>query len=387
MYKTYLVGGAVRDKLLGLEATDYDRVVVGARPEDLEKQGYTQVGKDFPVFLHPYSGDQYALARIERKTGTGYIGFETSFSPDVTLVQDLQRRDLTINAIACDEESGVIIDPFDGQSDLRNGILRHVSAAFVEDPLRVLRVARFAAKFASLQFRVAPLTMELLRQITSSGELDNLVPERVWQETQRALEMPVPSKFFDVLYHANALYVVFPELFELISSYMRTVDVLNDVSYSNTDPVVRFATLVQHTLKIDTHSDDVARRVTLITQLCNRLRIPTKFQELAVLTAKHREEIDALITLDKMDPSALLNLFMNLDAFRRPQRFKQFLTVWGACSGLNYYTEDIVSDFELAFDVAKATVFTKEDIDGLQGPEIAAMIKAKRLETLVNHIH
>ncbi len=210
--KTYLVGGAVRDELLGLPVRERDWVVVGARPEELVAAGYKAVGKDFPVFLHPQTGEEYALARTERKTGPGYRGFETQFSPDVTLEQDLERRDLTVNAIARDPDNGTLIDPFGGRKDLDARVLRHVSAAFVEDPVRVLRAARFAAKFASLGFEVAPQTIALMREIAARGELDALVPERVWQETQRALEQPAPWKYFEVLREGHALAVVFPEL-------------------------------------------------------------------------------------------------------------------------------------------------------------------------------
>ncbi|HEY5809232.1 MAG TPA: multifunctional CCA tRNA nucleotidyl transferase/2'3'-cyclic phosphodiesterase/2'nucleotidase/phosphatase, partial [Povalibacter sp.] len=209
--KTYLVGGAIRDELLGLPVGERDWVVVGGTPEELTAAGYKAVGKDFPVFLHPQSGEEYALARTERKTGPGYRGFETRFSPDVTLEQDLERRDLTINAIARDEK-GALIDPFGGQKDLEARVLRHVSGAFIEDPVRVLRAARFAARFAPLGFTVAPETVALMREIAARGELDALVPERVWQETQKALEQPAPWQFFEVLRDGNALPIIFPEI-------------------------------------------------------------------------------------------------------------------------------------------------------------------------------
>src|SRR5262245_38944309 len=213
--KIYLVGGAVRDQLLGLPVRERDWVVVGETPDALIGQGYKPVGKDFPVFLHPQTGEEYALARTERKTAPGYRGFEALFAPDVTLEQDLERRDLTINAIAQDPETGALIDPFGGRRDLQDRSLRHVSAAFVEDPVRVLRVARFAARFGPLGFSVAPETLDVMREIAARGELDALVSERVWQETQRALEMPAPARFFEVLRAANALPVIFPELHAL----------------------------------------------------------------------------------------------------------------------------------------------------------------------------
>src|SRR5688572_14077711 len=253
--KTYLVGGAVRDELLGLPVRERDWVVVGARPEDLLGQNYRPVGKDFPVFLHPETKEEHALARTERKTGPGYRGFETRFSPDVTLEQDLERRDLTINAIARDTTSGALVDPFGGERDLRERWLRHVSPAFVEDPVRVLRVARFAARFAPLGFRLAPETLALMQEIAARGELDALVPERVWQETQRALEMPAPERFFEVLREANALRVIFPELDALfgvpqperwhpeIDSGVHTLMALTQAARLSPDPVVRFAAL------------------------------------------------------------------------------------------------------------------------------------------------
>lgn len=210
--KIYLVGGAVRDELLGLPVRERDWVVVGARPEDLVAQGYKPVGKDFPVFLHPQTNEEYALARTERKTAPGYRGFDTQFSPDVTLEQDLERRDLTINAIARDMDTGALTDPFHGEKDLRARVLRHVSKAFVEDPVRVLRAARFAARFAPLGFEVAPETLALMRDIAARGELNALVPERVWQETQKALEQPAPWKYFEVLREATALAIIFPEI-------------------------------------------------------------------------------------------------------------------------------------------------------------------------------
>src|ERR1044071_9023026 len=210
--KIYLVGGAVRDELLGLPVRERDWVVVGATPQDLLDQHFKPVGKDFPIFLHPETGEEYALARTERKTGLGYYGFETRFAADVTLEQDLERRDLTINALARDPDSGAVIDPFGGTRDLEQRVLRHVSPAFVEDPVRVLRVARFMARFAPLGFTVAPETLALMQEIAARGELHALVAERVWQETQRALEQPAPWRFFEVLREAAALPIIFPEV-------------------------------------------------------------------------------------------------------------------------------------------------------------------------------
>src|SRR6201994_341922 len=209
--EVYLVGGAVRDKLLGLPVRERDWVVVGAHPEDLEKQGYLSVGKEFPVFLHPETKEEYALARLERKVAPGYRGFTTQFSPDVTLEDDLKRRDLTINAIA-EKQNGELVDPYGGQRDLQARVLRHVSEAFVEDPVRILRLARFASRFANLGFTVAPETLELMKHMVSSGEVDALVAERVWQETERALGEARPDTFFQTLRDCGALKVIFPEI-------------------------------------------------------------------------------------------------------------------------------------------------------------------------------
>jgi tRNA nucleotidyltransferase (CCA-adding enzyme) len=251
----YLVGGAVRDRLLGRTALERDFVVVGATPEDLLAQGYRPVGKDFPVFLHPDTGEQYALARTERKTGPGYYGFATGFAPDVTLEEDLARRDLTINAIAQDA-AGALVDPYGGQRDLAARVLRHVSPAFVEDPLRVLRVARFSARFAPLGFTVAPETLALMREIVARGEMAALVPERVWVETERALGEDRPTAYFEVLRSCGALAAVFPEIAALdgvpqpekwhpeIDTGAHTMQVLGVAAELSRDTTVRFAALV-----------------------------------------------------------------------------------------------------------------------------------------------
>jgi tRNA nucleotidyltransferase (CCA-adding enzyme) len=337
----YLVGGAVRDELLGLPARERDWVVVGARPEELQERGFKPVGKDFPVFLHPQSGEEYALARTERKTGPGYRGFQTLFSPDVTLEQDLERRDLTINAIAKDPDGGGLIDPFGGQRDLGERVLRHVSGAFVEDPVRVLRVARFAARFAPLGFKVAPETVDLMREIAARGELDALVSERVWQETQRALEMPAPARFFEVLRDANALPLIFPELHALfgvpqpeqwhpeIDTGVHTLMVLEQAAKLSGDPVVRFAALTHDLGKGTTppsewprHIAHEQRGVALVEALCDRLKIPNAYRELAVLVSRYH--LDAHRVTELRD-NTLLELLERLDAFRRPARFEQWV--------------------------------------------------------------
>jgi tRNA nucleotidyltransferase (CCA-adding enzyme) len=398
----YLVGGAVRDELLGLPARERDWVVVGARPEDLLARGFKPVGKDFPVFLHPQTSEEYALARTERKTGPGYRGFETLFSPDVTLEQDLERRDLTINAIAKDPDSGALIDPYNGQRDLRERMLRHVSPAFVEDPVRVLRVARFAARFAPLGFRVAPETVSLMREIAARGELDSLVSERVWQETQRALEMPAPARFFEALREANALPAIFPELHVLfgipqperwhpeIDTGVHTLMVLEQAAKLSDDPVVRFAALTHDLGKGTTPANEWPRHiaheqrgVALVEGLCDRLRIPNAYRELAVLVSRYH--LDAHRVAELRD-STLLELLERLDAFRRPDRFEKWVLACEADArgrkGLedrDYPQADLL---RRAREAAASVTLDPAERDGLEGPKIAEKLRQARLAAL-----
>jgi len=335
--KTYLVGGAVRDKLLGFPVKDRDWVVVGTTPEEMLENGFTAVGKDFPVFLHPETKEEYALARTERKSGKGYKGFTFHTSADVTLEEDLQRRDLTVNAIAEDEE-GNLIDPYGGQKDLEEKLLRHVSDAFIEDPLRVLRIARFAA---TLGFKIAPETSRLLKEISATDELEALVPERVWTEFQKALSGKYPARFILVLRSCNALQKLFPEIEALfgvpqpkeyhpeIDTGLHTIMSLNQSVRLSDDPMIRFAALV-HDLgkattpenKLPSHHGHEARGVKIIDNFCKRYRIPNKYHELASCVSKfhldcHRiQEMKAVTVLKKLE---------QLDAFRRPERFEQFL--------------------------------------------------------------
>jgi len=400
--RIYLVGGAVRDELLGLPARERDWVVVGARPEELLAQGYKPVGKDFPVFLHPQSGEEYALARTERKTGPGYRGFETLFSPDVTLEQDLERRDLTINAIAKDPDSGALIDPFGGQRDLRERTLRHVSPAFVEDPVRVLRVARFAARFAPLGFTVAAETLDVMREIAARGELDALVSERVWQETQRALEMPAPARFFEVLREANALPAIFPELHALfgvpqperwhpeIDSGVHTVMVLEQAAKLSDDPVVRFAALTHDLGKGTTPREEWPRHVAheqrgvdLVNGLCDRLRIPNAYRELAVLVARYHLEAHRV---EELRTGTLLDLLERLDAFRRPQRFDHWVLACEADARGRKGLEDRDYPQAEALRRARATAASVSlepaDREGLDGQQIAEKLRQARLAVL-----
>lgn len=336
--KIYRVGGAVRDRLLGLPVKDIDWVVVGATVEEMRAQGYRQVGRDFPVFLHPDSGEEYALARTERKQGRGYTGFQVYASPDITLEEDLERRDLTINAMAEDEQ-GNLIDPFKGQQDLEQGLLRHVSSAFEEDPLRVLRSARFAARFHSLGFRVAEETQALMRQLSHSGELDHLIPERVWQETARALMEDSPQVFFTVLRACEALPVLFPELEALfaVSQGSAKVDcgehslrvLEQSVALSEHLPV-RFAALCHALGKTDRSQQDqpqqpaeqVEAGLSALSALCQRLRVPKDCQQLAALVIRHQDSCHNAL---EADAPSLLKLLENCDAFRQPERFDAFL--------------------------------------------------------------
>ncbi|WP_129642116.1 multifunctional CCA addition/repair protein [Peristeroidobacter agariperforans] len=400
--KIYLVGGAVRDELLGLAVRERDWVVVGARPEELLDQGFKPVGKDFPVFLHPQTKEEYALARTERKTGPGYRGFDTRFSPDVTLEQDLERRDLTINAIARDEATGALVDPFDGQRDLQERWLRHVSPAFVEDPVRVLRLARFAARFAPLGFRVAPETMELLRAIAARGELDALVSERVWQETQRALEMPAPRQFFEVLRDGNALPVIFPEIHALfgvpqpeqwhpeIDTGVHTMMVLDQATKLSEDAVVRFAALVHDLGKGTTPTHELPRHIAheergvgIVEALCDRLRIPNAYRELGVLVSRYHLHMHKITELR---PQTVLELLERLDAFRRPARFEQFLLACEADArgrkGLEQREYPQPEYLRRAREVAAGAMLSAEEREGLQGFEIAKRLHDKRIHAL-----
>jgi tRNA nucleotidyltransferase (CCA-adding enzyme) len=334
------VGGSVRDGLLGLPVADRDWVVVGATTQEMEALGYRLVGKDFPVFLHPQSHEEYALARTERKVAPGYKGFAVRAAPDVTLEDDLRRRDLTINAMALAPD-GALIDPFGGAADLKHRLLRHVSPAFGEDPVRILRVARFAARFAPLGFEVADETVALMRAMAEAGEVDALVPERVWTELARALGEACPSRFFEVLRACGALSRLFPELDQLfgvpqprqhhpeIDTGVHVLQVVDRAAQLSSDTRVRFAALLHDLGKGATpqeewprHVGHEERGVALIEGLCQRLRVPNDYRDLAVITAKfhgvcHRaEELRAATVLDTLQA---------LDAFRRPERFAQFL--------------------------------------------------------------
>lgn len=335
---TYVVGGAVRDALLGLPVQDRDHVVVGATPETLLGRGFTPVGKDFPVFLHPRSREEYALARTERKTAPGYKGFAFHAAPDVTLEQDLARRDLTINAIA-QADDGSLIDPFQGRQDLQARLFRHVSPAFAEDPVRILRLARFAARF--VDFTVAPETLQLMQQMVDAGEVDALVPERVWQELARGLMEAQPSRMFAVLRSCGALARILPELdclwgvpqparhhpeIDTGIHVMLVVDVAARAGYALP---VRFAALTHDLGKGLTpekewphHHGHEARSVSLVDAVCQRLKVPGECRDLARMTAREHGNVARAVELR---PATLVTLFERCDAFRKPQRFEALL--------------------------------------------------------------
>ncbi len=399
--KSYLVGGAVRDSLLGLPVKDRDWVVVGATPEEMLNAGYQQVGRDFPVFLHPQSREEYALARTERKSGSGYTGFIVHAAPDVSLEQDLLRRDLTVNALARDE-NGHIIDPFNGQHDLRNRILRHVSPAFSEDPLRVLRVARFAARYAHLSFRIADETMSLMRAMTDAGELAHLTTERVWKETENALHARNPQVYFQVLRDCGALKVLFPEVDALfgvpapakwhpeIDTGVHTLMTLTMAAMLSPEVDVRFATLCHDLGKALTpkelwprHHGHGPAGVKLVAGLCQRLRVPNEIRDLAKLVAEFH---DLIHTFPILQPKTIVKLFDSIDAWRKPQRVEQIaLTSEADVRGRTGFEACDYPQGRLlreAWEVARA-VPTKAVIEaGFKGAEVREELTRRRIAAL-----
>lgn len=366
--KIYLVGGAVRDELLHCPIKERDWVVVGATEADMLALGYRQVGKEFPVFLHPDTKEEYALARRERKTDKGYKGFRFDASASVTLEDDLLRRDLTINAMA-KSDTGEIIDPYHGQADLEKRILRHVSIAFSEDPVRILRVGRFLSRYQSLGFSIAPETITLMQRMTEAGEVDALVPERVWKELERALGEPNPTAFFDVLAKAHALPRLFPGL-TLTGPGLQALKQAATLTHSS---VVRFAALLY--AYPETAAADHRQA---ITQLCRRFRAPNAFRDLAVLTATHYR---AALNAASASPEALLSLFGALDIYRRETRFHHFLEAVAAiASALNhpFHREALHAKAHLAKSVPIAPLLAQ----GLKGEALANALRKGRLKAL-----
>ena len=401
--KTYLVGGAVRDALLGRPFTEHDYVVFGAQPDELLALGYRPVGRDFPVFLHPQSGDQYALARTERKTGTGYYGFATRFSPEVTLEEDLARRDLTINAMARSIDGSDIVDPYGGRRDLEARVLRHVSPAFIEDPLRVLRVARFAARFAPLGFTIAPETMQLMQDIVRSGEMRALVAERVWVETERALGEKTPVVYFEVLRQCGALAELLPEIDCLfgvpqpagwhpeIDTGIHTLQVLDVACELSSETTVRFAALVHDLGKGVTpreqwpqHRGHEQAGVRIVGQLCERLKVPTEHRELGQLVSREHQRIHRALELRD---TTVLEVLEAADAFRRPERFDRLLLACEADArgrGPELRAQPY-PQARLFRDCCRAAAAVKLDGDVMQqlaGPAIAQALRVARVAAI-----
>jgi tRNA nucleotidyltransferase (CCA-adding enzyme) len=399
--KTFLVGGAVRDALLRLPVKDRDWVVVGATPDSMLAEGYQQVGRDFPVFLHPRSREEYALARTERKSGNGYTGFVTQFAPDVTLEQDLQRRDLTINAIA-QSDSGELIDPYGGQRDLAQRQLRHVSAAFNEDPLRVLRVARFAARFAHLNFRIADETQALMREMAISGELAHLTAERVWKETEKALLTRNPQVYFQALRDCGALQVLFPEIDNLygipapikwhpeIDTGIHALMTLAMSAALSDQLDVRFATLFHDVGKALTppekwpsHHGHGLAGVPIVEALCQRLRVPNQVRDLALVVTEFH---DVVHTIERQPADALIALFDRIDAWRKPDRVEKMALTSEADArgraGLESMAYPQGDYLRLAFTLAQA-VPTKDVVAaGFKGAEVREELTRRRVAVL-----
>lgn len=397
----YQVGGSVRDTLLGLPVVDRDWVVVGATPEEMEAQGYRLVGKDFPVFLHPQSHEEYALARTERKVGPGYKGFSVHATPDVRLEDDLCRRDLTINAMALASD-GTLIDPFNGAADLKHRLLRHISPAFSEDPVRILRVARFAARFAPLGFDVAEDTLTLMHNMVTAGEVNALVPERVWMELVRALGESVPSRFFEVLRACGALRILLPELDQLfgvpqpqqhhpeIDTGVHVMLVLDRAAQLSTDTVVRFAALMHDLGKGSTPREEWPRHIghedrgmQLVEVLCQRLRVPTNYRDMALLTTKyhgicHRAE--------ELRPATILDTLQALDAFRRPERFEQFLLACEADSsgrpGYEHESYPQAALLKRMLTVAASVDAAVLAANGMKGESLARELRQRRITAI-----
>ncbi|RMH89035.1 multifunctional CCA addition/repair protein [Lysobacter pythonis] len=401
--KTYLVGGAVRDELLGLPVGDRDFVVVGTTPEAMRAAGYRQVGRDFPVFLHPHTGEEHALARTERKTLRGHTGFVVHAAPDITLEQDLARRDFTLNAIARDG-GGTLIDPFDGAGDIRRRVLRHVGPAFVEDPLRVLRAARFMARLAPLGFGIAPETLALMRTMVANGELATLTAERVWKELSKALASARPSAFLRTLRAAGALRAVLPEVDALYGVPQRPefhpeidaglhTELVCDMAarLAPSDDLIGFAALTHDLGKALTPANELPRHrlhelrgVAPITALAARLKLPSEHAQLATLACREHLNVHRL---DEMKDATVLKLFERGDAFRKPARIAQLATVCEADKRgrAGAADEDYPQGAELRRLFAAAQTIRATDVaPGLNGPQVGEAIRKARQRAIGN---
>ncbi|WP_146441203.1 multifunctional CCA addition/repair protein [Vibrio kanaloae] len=399
----YLVGGAVRDKLLNIDSYDRDWVVVGSTPQEMRSLGFSAVGKDFPVFLHPKTKEEHALARTERKSGSGYTGFECYFAPDVSLEEDLMRRDLTINAIAQDDK-GQLYDPYHGQQDLSNRILRHVSDAFVEDPLRVLRVARFAAKLHHLNFTVAPETMVMMSEIVQSGELAHLTAERVWQEWHKSLSTPHPEVFLSVLRECGALAVVLPEIDALfgvpqpekwhpeIDTGIHTLMVAQQAALLSPSLPVRFAAQVHDLGKGITpesewpsHKMHCHTGLKIIKKLCDRVRVPNEFRDLALLVCEQHSNIHRA---GELKPTTFLKVLNKFDVWRKPERLNDILLCCQADhagrKGLETQPYPQKARFEAAYQAALQVEVKAIIADGFQGKDIREEQEKRRATAIEN---
>ncbi len=398
--KVFEVGGAVRDKLLECPVRERDWVVVGSSGEELLRAGYKPVGKDFPVFLHPETGEEYALARTERKVGPGYHGFDFNTSAEVTLEEDLLRRDLTINAMALDSD-GTLIDPHGGLRDLKDRLLRHVSDAFGEDPLRILRVARFAARFQEFDFKVAPQTMELMHGMVTSGEANELKPDRVWQETGKALAERNPEVYFEVLRGCGALKVVFPEIDALfgvpqpakwhpeIDTGVHTLMALQIAARLTESVAVRFAVLTHDLGKAETpkeilpkHRGHEERSVKILASFCSRLPVPRRYRELAVSVARHHGSVHRT---HELRPSTVGRLIEAVDAVRRPERFEEFLLACEADArgraGLENQPYPQANSLRAALNAARNVQI--EDLQGTaKGAELGEQLRERRIQAI-----
>ncbi len=400
--KTYLVGGAVRDKLLGRTISERDWVVVGSSPAQMVANGFTPVGQDFPVFLHPQTKEEYALARTERKTGKGYGGFSFYCGDEVTLEDDLIRRDLTINAMAEDDD-GKIIDPYNGQRDLADKLLRHVSPAFAEDPVRILRIARFAARYHALGFRVADETVALMQTMVANGEVDHLVAERVWKETERALGEPHPEIFISVLRECKALGRLFPEIDALfgvpqtavhhpeIDTGIHTLMSLQQAVKLSPSTCVRFATLSHDLGKATTPVDEWPRHIAhedrslpLVKKLCERIAAPKDYKDLALMVAQWHTHCHRALELK---PATILKVLQSNDAFRRPERFEQFLLCCEADArgrtGFENRAYPQADFFRNALKAAQAVDITIIQQSGFSGKEFGDEVNRMRLQNLL----
>jgi tRNA nucleotidyltransferase (CCA-adding enzyme) len=415
--QVFVVGGAVRDALMGQSVNDRDWVVVGSTPESMSAQGFMPVGKDFPVFLHPQSREEYALARTERKTARGYKGFAVQADPDVTLEEDLARRDLTVNAMAVPESlahalpsawAGQIVDPYNGQRDLQAKLLRHVTHAFAEDPVRILRVARFAARF--YEFSVADETMVLMRQMVEDGEVDHLVPERVWQELAKGLMSERPSRMFEVLRECGALQVLLPELNRLwgvpqrpeyhpeVDTGVHMMMVMDMAARLNTPLAVRVACLMHDLGKGTTPADVLPRHighegrsVKLLQKVCDRLRVPTDCKELAEVVAREHGNIHRSADLNA---EAVMRLLERCDAIRQPERFAQVLQACECDARGRLGFEEaaypqaarLLQAQKAALSVETAPIAQAAAAQGLKGPQIGDQISKARVKAVAAYL-